>query len=169
MTGLGLTSLSNLYIHVLVKTEPTMTSPPGIPPLPCACANLRRAARAVTRLYNHQMRHTRLEVTQFTLLMALNLTGQAAQGELGRLLALDTTTLTRMLQPLIRRGWIAAQAGRDRRQRLLRLTPAGRAKLRQSEPYWERAQAQLRRGLGHSTWRRMGALLARVTGASAPA
>src|SRR5580700_11770970 len=69
-----------------------------LPVLPCACANLRRTARAVTRLYNKELRPTGLELTQFTLLMALNITGETTQGDLGKLLALDTTSLTRMLR-----------------------------------------------------------------------
>ena len=131
--------------------------------LPCACANLRRAARAVTRIYNQQLRGTGLEVTQYTLLMALSTTADMTQGELGRLLALDTTTLTRMLRPLQKHGWIAAKAGDDRRQRLLRLTLSGREKLRQSRPYWERAQEYFRRGLGSEVWRQMGGWLAEIT------
>jgi len=136
-------------------------------PLPCACANLRRAARAVTRLYNQELHTTGLEVTQYTLLMALDLKGEAPQGELGKLLALDTTTLTRVLAPLQKRGWIADRPGNDRRQRLLRLTTSGREKLHSSRPHWERAQTRFRQQLGGRTWRRMGALLADVARVSA--
>ena len=138
-----------------------------LPVLPCACANLRRAARAVTRIYNQELRATGLELTQYTLLMALKITGETTQGKLGELLALDTTTLTRMLGPLKKRGWIGVHAGSDRRQRLLRLTPSGRQKLQQSRPRWERAQERLRRGLGEPTWSQMGGLLAEVTRVSA--
>jgi DNA-binding MarR family transcriptional regulator len=134
--------------------------------LPCACANLRRASRAVTRLYNHELQATGLEVTQYTLLMALDLKGEAPQGELGKLLALDTTTLTRMLAPLQKRGWIADRPGDDRRQRLLRLTAAGREKLNSSRPHWERAQARFQQRLGAWAWRQMGGLLAEVARAS---
>ncbi len=95
--------------------------------------------------------------------MALNRSRETSQGELGKFLALDTTTLTRMLRLLKKRGWIAVQAGSDRRQRLLRLTPSGREKLQQSRPYWERAQERLRRGLGKPLWGHMGELLAQVT------
>jgi DNA-binding MarR family transcriptional regulator len=137
-----------------------------LPALPCACANLRRTARAVTRIYNQELRAAGLELTQFTLLMALEITGRSTQGNLGRLLAIDTTTLTRMLRPLTRRGWIGVKAGDDRRQRLLELTPAGRRKLQQSRPRWQRAQQRLHRGLGERTWTQMGALLAEVTRAS---
>ena len=137
-----------------------------LPVLPCACANLRRSARAVTRMYNQELRASGLELTQFTLLMALNLTGETTQGDLGKLLALDTTSLTRMLRLLTKRGWIGAKAGDDRRQRLLRLTPSGRQKLRQSQPHWERAQRRLQRGLGERSWAQMGGLLAEVARAS---
>lgn len=137
-----------------------------LPVLPCACANLRRTARAVTRMYNHELRATGLELTQFTLLMALGITGESTQGNLGKLLALDTTSLTRMLRLLTKREWISVRRGDDRRQRLLRLTPSGREKLEQSQPHWERAQRRLQRGLGEPSWSQMGGLLAEIARAS---
>jgi DNA-binding MarR family transcriptional regulator len=137
-----------------------------LPVLPCACANLRRTARAVTRMYNQELRATGIELTQFTLLMALNLTGETTQGDLSKLLALDTTSLTRMLRLLRKRGCIGVKAGDDRRQRLLRLTRSGREKLEQSRPHWERAQRRLQRDLGEPSWTQMGGLLAEVTRAS---
>lgn len=140
---------------------------PSIPLLPCACANLRRSARAVTRMYNRELRSTGLELTQFTLLMALNLAGEITQGHLGKLLALDSTSLTRMLRLLAKRGWIGVKAGEDRRQKFLRLTPSGREKLMRSEPYWQRAQRRLREALGEPGWAEMGGLLAELTRAAA--
>lgn len=140
-----------------------------LPVLPCACANLRRAARAVTRMYNRELRSTGLELTQFTLLMALKITGETTQGSLGRLLALDSTTLTRMLIPLMKRGWIGVKAGHDRRQRFLRLTLSGRQKFNQCQPHWDRAQRRLQSHLSQPAWSQMGRLLAEVTRASAAA
>jgi DNA-binding MarR family transcriptional regulator len=103
-------------------------------------------------MYNQELRATGLELTRFTLLMALNLTGETTQRDLGKLLALETTSLTRMLRLLTKRGWIGVTAGDDRRQRPLRLTPAGRKKLDQSWPHWERAQTRLLSGLGEPGW-----------------
>jgi len=76
--------------------------------LPCACANLRRAARAVTRLYNRELLSDGIEITQFTLMMALKQVGEISQGELGEILALDSTSLTRMLKLLKGHGWVQA-------------------------------------------------------------
>jgi DNA-binding MarR family transcriptional regulator len=120
-------------------------------------------------MYNRELRSTGLELTQFGLLTALNTAGEATQGRLGRRLALDSTSLTRMLKLLTKRGWIGVKTGDDRRQKLLRLTPSGRKKLRQAEPYWARAQRRLRKRLGEPRWTQMRGLLAEVTRAAAAA
>ena len=135
----------------------------SLPMLPCACANIRRAARAVTRLYNQELRSEHIEVTQFTLLMALERVDEISQGKLGKLLALDSTTLTRMLVLLKNRGWIQEKQGEDRRFRNIRLTRAGRSKFQQTLPYWKRAQDRLQKALGEDTMRQLTSVLARVT------
>ena len=139
----------------------------SLPTLPCTCANLRRAARAVTRLYNRQLRSDDIEITQFTLLMALDQAGEIPQGKLGKLLGLDSTTLTRVLALLKKRGWIQEKEGEDRRFRLIRLTSAGRAKLQHSVPQWKRAQARMQSALGEDAMRQLAGVLARVTAMAA--
>jgi hypothetical protein len=67
--------------------------------LPCACANLRRAARLVTQLYDDALRPSGLRATQFTLLQALTLAPGISQKELAGLLGIDSFTLTRTLSP----------------------------------------------------------------------
>lgn len=134
-----------------------------LPTLPCACANLRRAARAVTRLYNRELLSDGIEITQFTLMMTVNHVGEISQGELGEILALDSTSLTRMLKLLKDHGWVQAKEGDDRRFRLFRLTKAGREKFQQCLPHWKHAEEQLRAALGEKTMRGLGAALAEVT------
>jgi DNA-binding MarR family transcriptional regulator len=120
--------------------------------LPCACANLRRAARTVTQLYSREMKKTGLEPAQFGLLLALSSGGEITQGYMAERLAIDSTTLTRTLAPLRAQGWIASKPGADRRERLWRLTPAGRRKFQQARSHWERAQRRLRAKLGEENW-----------------
>src|SRR6266851_4450061 len=134
-----------------------------LPMLPCSCANLRRAARAVTRLYNHELQSEDIEITQFTLLMALDQVGEISQGELGELLALDSTSLTRMLKLLKDHGWVQAKEGEDRRMQIFRLTKAGREKFQQSLRHWKQAQEQLRTALGAKNTGELSALLAEIT------
>lgn len=137
-----------------------------LPALPCACANLRRAARAVTQLYDDALRPAGLRVTQFTLLQATSAHPGIGQRQLGEALALDSTTLTRMLGLLRRRGWIHVQPGIDRRERRIWLTPGGTKKLAQARSHWERAQDRLRRSLGEAKWSAVAELTGRVTAAA---
>src|SRR5215470_19554518 len=115
-----------MYIHLLYAGAMNAEFQGPLSRLPCACANLRRATRAVSRRYNRELRSAGLEITQYNLLMALNLAGETSQGELGWRLAMDSTTLTRMLELLRKRAWIRVKQGDDRRRRLVSLTPAGR-------------------------------------------
>jgi DNA-binding MarR family transcriptional regulator len=117
------------------------------------CAGFRRASRALTKLYDQALRPTGLRATQFTVLQALELAGEVSQGELGEILAMDSTTLTRTLMILSRRGWIVRHAGQDRRERRLRLAPAGQHQLKRALDHWEKVQRRLRRRLGDARWR----------------
>jgi DNA-binding MarR family transcriptional regulator len=132
--------------------QPDKTLTAYKPALPCACATLRRAARAVTQLYNRALRETGLEVTQFTFLQVLALAGEVTQAAMAQILAIDSTTLSRSIKPLQNNGWIADRPGVDRRQRILRLTAAGRKTLEQATPRWKHAQDQLRRTLADPAW-----------------
>lgn len=134
--------------------------------LPCACASLRRASRAVTQVYDQELRGSGLRVTQFTLLQALELTGSLTQGHLGELLSLDSTTLTRTLRPLLGRGWVRSLPGEDRRERHFQLTPIGRRQLEYARPGWERAQQRLHKALGAKDWPGLQTLLVAVTEAA---
>jgi DNA-binding MarR family transcriptional regulator len=123
-----------------------------LPALPCMCANLRRASRALTQLYEDALRPLGLRATQFTVLQALVLAGEVSQGTLGEILAMDTTTLTRTLAIMSRHGWIAKRYGKDRRERRLCLTKSGEVQLNRATPSWEKVQTKLRRQLGDTRW-----------------
>src|SRR5256884_6088678 len=66
--------------------------------LPCACQNLRRLTRIVTRIYDRELRKAGIEITQFGLLTALAIAGEANQKTLSAGFAMDSTTLTRTLR-----------------------------------------------------------------------
>lgn len=132
--------------------------------LPCGCANLRRAARVITRLYDQALRPTGLGAAQFTLLQALNTAPGISQKQLGSLLEIDSTTLTRTLAPLRRAGWLRAAVGDDRRELHLGLTAAGKRAYLRAVPHWERAQQKFVRALGADNWSRLMELLVQTAG-----
>jgi DNA-binding MarR family transcriptional regulator len=131
--------------------------------LPCACQNLRRVTRIVTRIYDQELRQAGLEITQFGLLTALAITGQANQGRLSAGFGMDSTTLTRTLAVLRKQGWVQVQPGEDRRERLFSLTQAGKRRLAEAQPFWELAEQRLRKKLGGADWKRMKKIVSRVT------
>ena len=64
------------------------------------------------------------------------------------LLAMDRTTLTAVLKPLTRRGLVEIVSGEtDRRERRLKLTPAGLALLAEAAPIWIAEHAEVEKKL----------------------
>jgi DNA-binding MarR family transcriptional regulator len=121
----------------------------------CTGANLRRASRAVGRIYDQAMAPCGLRGTQFSLLVALSLIGEAPVMRLADQLGLDRTTLTRNLAPMERQGLLESVPGPDRRVRLIRLTEAGRRTLSQALPLWQKAQDRVVAGLGRRRWKEL--------------
>src|SRR3954454_24620153 len=109
----------------------------------CLCLHTQRAARALARRFDEALRPVGLTNGQFSLLMSLNRPEPPSMAPVAALLAMDRTTLTAALKPLERRGLVAVSVDpKDRRGRLLRLTPAGRALLRKAVPIWEQTHGE---------------------------
>jgi DNA-binding MarR family transcriptional regulator len=128
-------------------------------------ATFRRASRVLSQLYEEALRPTGLRATQFTVLQTLSLAGEVTQGKLGEILAMDSTTLTRTLSTMGRRGWIAKRRGEDRREWRMRLSRAGEVQFKDALPHWESAQTRLRRRLGDELSRDLMTLTQQITNA----
>jgi len=105
-------------------------------------------------MYDRELREDGLRSTQFTLLQALHLAGTITQGNLDSLLSLDSTTLSRSLQPLVDAGWVKSERGDDRRERHLRLSVSGERNFHDALPAGRRAQNQLTKTIGRD-WNRL--------------
>src|SRR2546426_7837174 len=110
-----------------------------LPALDCACASLRRAARAVTQLYEAALQDTGLRATQFTLLQALERQGRSPQTAVGETAYLYPPTLGSTLLPPARAGWIRAGAGAEPPDGRRTLTPQGGRRRARAPPASERA------------------------------
>jgi DNA-binding MarR family transcriptional regulator len=117
----------------------------------------------VSRLYDEELREGGLRTTQYALMAWLRFAGEVRQRDLRKLTSLNETTLTRNLRPLIDAGWVAIRPGEDRREKLVRLTEAGAAKLREARPGWERAQKQMQSRLPKGTWASLMEILPELT------
>jgi DNA-binding MarR family transcriptional regulator len=117
----------------------------------CLCLHVQRAARAVARRFDIALRPLGLTNGQFSLLMSLNRPKPPSIGSVAALLAMDRTTLTANLKPLERRGLVTVSVDeKDRRNRLMTLTPAGRALLASAVPVWERTHEDIDRLITNS-------------------
>lgn len=133
----------------------------------CSHFALRRATRAITRLYDDILRPTGLRATQFTVLAIVRASEPATQNEIARIAQLDATTLTRAIRPLERRGLVRIAPGRtDRRHRIVTSTAKGRRLLLAASSYWERAQTELAARMGDDEMLSLVAALHRTASAT---
>jgi DNA-binding MarR family transcriptional regulator len=136
----------------------------------CLCLHLQRAARATARHFDEAFRPLGLTSGQFSLLMSLNRPEPPSIGAVAALLAMDRTTLTANLKPLVRRGLVAMAADpADRRRTCLSLTAAGRAALAAAVPVWEREHDAVERRLAAGAADRLRADLRLLSGPQLPA
>jgi DNA-binding MarR family transcriptional regulator len=89
--------------------------------------------------------------------------GEPTITRLGETLVTDRTTLTRNLAPLERDGLVRIQVGKDRRSRIVTVTPRGSTLLADAYPLWKRAQARIIEAMGRSRWHGLLEHLSEVT------
>ncbi len=114
----------------------------------CACSHVRRASRVITQFYDSFLRGSDLQMTQFIVLVAIELAGQETVMRLAQKLVMDRSALAHSLKPLQDEGLLTVEPGTDRRTRVVRLTEKGRRKLAETLPAWKEAQRQFVERLG---------------------
>jgi len=137
----------------------------------CVCVRVRRASRALTRLYDESLRQSGLQASQLTMLAAVATCGDdgANIGALADGLVMDRTTLSRNLAPLERANLVrVARDPADARVRLVFLTRQGERALEAAFPLWERTQKHVREQLGAASVDALREELGRVVAVAAP-
>jgi DNA-binding MarR family transcriptional regulator len=129
----------------------------------CACFDLRKATRAVSRMYDDFLRDEGLNITQFSLLRLIHTEKELSISTLGRYMVMDRTSITRALAPLERDELIQSRPGADKRIRIVSLTSRGRRLVEDAEPRWRQAQEALIETVGEDRWRAMRTLLRDTT------
>jgi DNA-binding MarR family transcriptional regulator len=114
-------------------------------PLPeagiCNGTALRKATRRVSQLYDAVLAPSGMRSTQRSILIHIARAGTPTMGELAAALVLDRSALAHNLKPLERDGLVVVTVDpRDRRGRLVELTPLGRSRLDETLPLWAEAQ-----------------------------
>ncbi len=118
----------------------------------CACFNVRRTARAVTRHFDDALQAAGLRSTQFVMLVAAHAYGERGLPALAKEMGIDRSALTRRLASLEKAGWVKVTPSPAAGPSRVRLTAKGRRKAERAIPLWEAAQATFEAGLGRTRW-----------------
>ncbi len=114
----------------------------------CIAVRLRRLARVVNALYDEELRPLGVGIGQLNVLVVTAKLGRARPADVARHLAIERSTLSRNLERMRARGWIAETGSVDARERPFALTRAGRDLLARAYPAWRRAQSAAERFVG---------------------
>ena len=111
----------------------------------CAHYNLKRTERTLTAIYDKALSPLGLHITQFTLLVTSSGAGSQSIRELADLLAMDQSTLSRNLRPLVTRGLLDVKADKeDARAKRVSITDAGERLIDEVYPLWVQAQEEVK-------------------------
>ena len=122
----------------------------------CLCLHAQRAARALARRFDKELKPLGLTNGQFSLLMSLNRPLPPTLTSVADLLAMDRTTLTAALKPLVRDGLVEIKPDEiDRRARLLVITPSGLERLAAAVPIWHDTHEALENDMPQSDFDRL--------------
>ncbi len=116
----------------------------------CIARRVRRLGRTVTRIFDDALRPHGVGIAQLTILVAIARAGALRPFELGRLLDLEKSTVTRNLERMLARGWIRSRPEPDGNGYRVELQPSGRGLVEQAYPAWSAAQERARRELGEA-------------------
>lgn len=118
----------------------------------CAAMKTLCAARTIARLFDEAIRSTDLTITQFTLLIAIGKARPISISQIGTHLSLDRSSVTRNLKPLEAAGLVTRGPEGEKRMRQVLLTHAGKVKLKEAYPLWQRAQDAVEAALSDSSY-----------------
>ena len=128
----------------------------------CNCLNLRRAAHALTKIYNRFLEPSGLKISQYSLIRTVSRQEPVNVSDLAAELKLDRTTLVRNLGPLEKMGLIADLASKGSRDRRLVLTDQGKKTAAAADSLWQEAQQYTENYLGKDDLQTLSALLLKI-------
>jgi len=132
--------------------------------LPCLFLQIRKADRHLNQLYSKYLARNGMRVTQYGLLRAIDGLEEPSITEIGRVLGIDQTTVTRNVEKLEKLGLVVSvQAPADSRKKIMQLTPLGANSLEEALPNWGEAQQLMLSGLGDDDTQELLRLLTKIS------
>jgi len=113
----------------------------------CLSVRVRMLSRMVTAIYDDTFRSTGLTANQFNMLVVMIKMQKPTATSVARLLKMETSTVSRNLERMMKKGWIAIQRQEGRKQQLT-VTPKAVKVIEMALPAWRKAQAKTQALLG---------------------
>ncbi len=110
-------------------------------PTECIAQRVRHLSRIITQKYDAALRPHGITMCQFTVLSHLARHDSLRAVDIGNILAIEKSTMSRNLQRLVNLGLIVKDRFAGIYGREIRLSPLGREKLQEAYPGWQKAQA----------------------------
>jgi DNA-binding MarR family transcriptional regulator len=111
-------------------------------------------SRKISRVYDDAVRPYGLRFSQMNILTVVAVREPITPTEVGRVLELEKSTLSRNLARMAANGWIESQPA-DGGGQLLRITSAGHERLAAASDGWREAQDRVEAMLGRQTVERI--------------
>ncbi len=114
----------------------------------CLAGRARLISRAVSGLYEEELRPHGITTAQTGILAVVAVRGESRPSDVASILCLEKSTLSRNLDRMIERGWVEVVPGDDARSQRLRVTAKGARLVERIAPAWRSAQQRARALLG---------------------
>ncbi len=120
-----------------------------IPSDPCVCISTRKAANALTNLYDDALAKAGIKITQYSLMKNIHRSTEITINELAKETRLNRTTLTRNLAILEKDNLVViVNDEQDLRKSIVKLSVNGQKVLKKAQASWEEVQKRAKRILG---------------------
>lgn len=118
----------------------------------CAFRHITRTSRAVSSAYDRALKPSGLTANQFNVIATLHQAGDQNVKGLAELVGMDSSTVPRVIAPLVQRRLVKVASGDDGRERRIGLTGRGRTRFEEARPLWQAAQDAVIQHLGAGAW-----------------
>ena len=126
----------------------------------CISGGLNRLSRKIDGIYRKNLKPFEITVSQLNILSTVGQFWEMEQSQVGKVLMMERSTVSRDLKRLIKRGLIH-QSGRVNR-RLLTISQEGAIFLENIIPFWEKAMQESSTLLGEKGVKDLGAIQQRL-------
>ena len=114
----------------------------------CIGVRVRILNRVITNIFDRALQPLDLKLTQGNILVMLSLYGQASPGDIGKVLLMEKSTVSRNLERMRKKGWIDVAGKDDGQAQVVSVTAKGRKLLEAAHVAWKKAQKQAAELLG---------------------